>query len=124
MSVARKILWSVLIIALGYGVLLLAERLTVQELTRVSRPESQESVCLIWKPRLLQKQGACDLELRDGRDKVLDSVRLGTFESGFEALQQLGQLGFEKEDVLVTSLRSGELVRRLTIRDGRFQPVD
>jgi hypothetical protein len=124
MTVLRKILWCVLILALGYGVLRMVERLTVQELTRASHPTTGQAVCLIWKPRILQKNGTCDLELRNSQDKVVDTMQLGTFESGFEALQQVGQLEFQEDDVLVANRRSGEIFRRLTIRDDRFQPVN
>lgn len=121
MKFLRLALWGILVIALGFGILLFVQRLTVQELTRATHPSTQEAICLMWKPRLFQGNGACDLELQNSRGKVVDSIRLGTVDAGFEALQQFGQIEFQGEEVLVSSRRSGETVRRLAVRGGRFE---
>jgi hypothetical protein len=124
MHILRKALWGILILALGFGILLAAERLTIQELTRVSLPSTQETVCLMWKPRLLKRDGTCDLELLNAQGKVVDSVRLGILDAGFEALQQFGQLEVQEPDVSVTSKRTGELVRRFTVQAGHLRAAD
>jgi hypothetical protein len=117
-------LWGILILALGYGALILVERLTTQELTRASNPSTQESVCLMWKPRFLKGDGVCDLDLRNPQDKIVDTARLGTLDAGFEALQQFGQLDFQDQTVTVISRRNSEVVRRFTVRNGRFSPAE
>lgn len=124
MRVLRKILPGILILILLYGALLFAERLTTQELTRVSHPTTQEAVCLMWQPRLLRGDGICYLNLLNSQDKVVDTVRLGILNAGFDALQQFGQLGFQEQEVTVTNRQTGEVVRRFFIRDGRLSPTD
>jgi len=123
MRVLRKILPAILVLILLYGALLFAERLTRQELTRVAAP-TQETVSLMWQPRLLRGDGICSLNLLNAQDKVVDSVRLGILGAGFDALQQFGQLGFDGQNVTVTNLRTGEVMRRFEIRDGRLNPVN
>ena len=124
MRVLRKILPGILILILLYGALLFAERLTMQELTRVSHPTTQETVSLMWQPRLLRGDGICYLNLLNSRDKVVDTVRLGILHAGFDALQQFGQLGFQEQEVTVTNRQTGEVVRRFIVRDGRLSPAD
>lgn len=124
MRVLRKILPGILILILLYGALLFAERLTTQELTRVSHPTTQEAVCLMWQPRLLRGDGICYLNLLNSQDKVVDTVRLGILNAGFDALQQFGQLGFQEQEVTVTNRQTGEVVRRFFVRDGRLSPTD
>lgn len=121
MRVLPKILPSILVLAGLFGVLLLVERLTTQELTSVSDPETQQTVCLIWKPRLLRGDGVCVLELRNSQSKVTDSVKLGILDTAFNALQQFGGLGFQGQDVTVANLRTGEVVQRFIVRDHRLQ---
>lgn len=124
MRVLRKILPAIVVLALLYGGLLLAERMTRQELTRASHASTQETVSLIWQPRLLRGDGICSLSLLNAQDKVLDTVRLGVLGAGFDALQQFGQLGFEGQDVTVTSLRTGAVMGRFVVRDGRLRAVE
>lgn len=123
MRVLQKILPAILVLILLYGALLFAERLTRQELTRVSAP-MQETVSLMWQPRLLRGDGICSLSLLNAQDKVLDTVRLGILGAGFDALQQFGQLGVDGQNVTVTNLRTGEVMGRFEIRDGRLNPVN
>ena len=124
MRVLRKFLQGLLILALLYGALLLIERMITQELTRASHPPTQEAVCLMWKPRLLRGDGVCSLDLLNSQGKVVDSVRLGVLDAGFDALQQFGQLGFQGPDVTVSNLRTSELANRFVVRDGRLIPPD
>ena len=124
MQILRKALWGVLILALGFGILLAAERLTIQELTRASLPSTQEAVCLMWKPRLLKRDGVCDLELLNPQGKVVDSVRLGVLGTGFDALQQFGLLDVQEPDVVVASRRTGDPLRRFKVQDGHLRPAE
>lgn len=124
MRVLRKILPGILLLALLYGAFLFVEHLTAQELTRVSHPQTQETVCLMWKPRLLRGGGVCDLNLLNAQGKVVDTARLGILNAGFDALQQFGQLGFEGQSISVANLQTGELVRRFVVRNGRLTPPE
>lgn len=124
MRVLRKILPGILILAALYGALLFGERLTTQELTRVAQPETQETLCLMWQPRLLRGGGVCSLHLLNSQGKVVDTSSLGILDAGFNALQQFGQLGFEGRNITVSNLRTGELVRRYVVRDGRLLPPE
>jgi hypothetical protein len=124
MRILRKVLPGVLILALLYGLLLLVERLTTQELTRATEPQTQESICLIWKPRFLRGDGVCSLDLLDARGKAVDTVGLGTLDTAFNALQQYGQLVFQGQEVTVSQLRTGELVRRFVVQDGRLRAAN
>lgn len=107
-----------------YGALLLAERMTTQELARVSQPATHETAALMWKPRLLRGDGFCEVALLDSRGKVVDTARLGLFDAAFNVLQQCGQLGFEGRNITVANLHTGELVRRFVVRDGRLSPPE
>lgn len=122
MWVLRKILLVFLILALLYGVLFLVERLIAQELKRVSHPSTQETACLMWRPRLLRGDGVCDLDLLNPQGKVVDTARLGILDTGFNALQQFGQLGFQEQEITVAKLQTGELVQRFIVRDGHLTP--
>jgi hypothetical protein len=124
MRVLRKILPAIVVLALLYGGLLLAERMTQQELTRASEASTQEVVSLVWQPRLLRGDGICALNLLNAQGKVVDTARLGVLGAGFEALQQYGQLGFVGQDITVTNLRTGEVLRRFVVRDGRLQAAE
>jgi len=119
-----KIFLGVLLLAAVYGGLLFVERLTTQELTRVPHPTTQEVVCLIWKPRLLQGGGVCYVDLLNAEGKVLDTAKLGALDASFEALQQYGQLEFQGQEITVKNLRTGELVQRFMVRDGRLSRPD
>ena len=122
MRVLKKILPGLLILAVLYGALLFVERLTTQELTRVSDPSTRETVCLMWRSRLLSGDGVCYLNLLNAQGKVVDTARLGILKAGFDALQQFGQLGFEGKDITVTNLQTGELVQHFVVRDGHLSP--
>lgn len=122
MRILPKILIGVLILAVLYGVLFLAERLTTQELTRIAHPTSQEAVCLMWRPRLLKGDGVCEVDLLNAQGKVVDTARLGTLDTAFNALQQYGQLSIQEQELTVANLRTGDLARRFVIRDGRLNP--
>ncbi len=124
MRVLRTILFGALILALLYGALLFAERLTTQELTRVAHPPTGEAVCLMWKPRFLTGGGLCFLDLQNSEGKVLDSATLGTLDAAFNGLQQFGQLGFQGKEITVSNLQTGELVRRYEVREGRLVPQE
>lgn len=67
----RIVFWGLLVVALLYGALLGAERLTTQELTRVSHPPTEEAVCLIWKPRFLRGDGICSLDSLNAQGQVV-----------------------------------------------------
>lgn len=116
----RKLLLSVLILLVLYGALLLVERLTTQELVRVSHLPSHETVCLMWKPRLLKGDGICYLDLMNSEGKVVSTVKLGILDAAFNALQQFGQLGFVGQEITVSSLQTGEVVQRFVVRDGHL----
>jgi hypothetical protein len=120
MRILRKFLTVILILALLYGALLLMERLTMQELTRVSDPSTPEAVCLMWQPRFLRGGGVCSLHLLDARGNVVDTASLGTLKTGLDALQQFGQLGFQEGNITVAHLQTGEVVRRFVVREGRL----
>ena len=124
MRILRKISLAVLILALLYGALLLVERMTTQELTRASEPQTQEIVCLMWRPRLMRGDGVCSVDLLDAGGKVADTARLGTLDTAFNALQQYGQLAFQGQEITVSHLKTGELARRFEVRDGRLRAVD
>lgn len=120
MQVWRNVLIGLVAVALLCGVFLFAERLTVQELTRVENSGTQEALCLMWKPRLLRGDGFCDLDLVSAQGKVLDTARLGKLDTGINALQQYGQLEFQGDAVKVMNTRTGELMQRFTVRDSRL----
>lgn len=124
MRILQNILLGVLVLVLLYGGFLLVERLTRQELARVSNSSTQEAACLMWQPRLLKGDGVCSLELLNSQGKVVDSVRLGTLKAGFDGLQQYGQLSFEGQNITVASLRTGELVQRFVVLNGRLSPAN
>ncbi len=124
MRALRQILPALLILALLYGGLLFVERLTTQELTRVSHSPTQETICLMWRPRLLLGDGAVFLILQDARDRITDTAPLVILDSAFNALQQCGDLGFDGQNVTVMNRQTGELCRRLTVREGRLDPAD
>lgn len=121
MRVFRKLLSAVLLLALLYGAILLGERLTRQELTRVSEASTGESACLMWQPRFL-RDGVASLHLQNAGGKVLDTAKLGTLPTGFEALQHFGQLGFADRRITVASLKTGELRQSFAVRDDRLVP--
>jgi len=123
MPILRKALLAALILALLYGGVLVVERLTTQELTSASHATSQETVFLMWNPRLLRGDGVCSVSLRNAQGQVIDSATIGTLDTAFNALQQYGQLGFQGEEITVSNIRSGELLHRFVIRDGRLQTV-
>jgi len=124
LSALRKILPIFLIPVLLYSALLLAERLTTQELMRTTHPSTQEILCLMWKPRFLRGDGVCSLEVLSPQGRITDTARLGTLPAAFDALQQYGQLGFEGQDVTVSNRQTGTLAHRLTLRDGRLVALD
>ena len=123
MRVFVKILLGVVVAAMIYSGVLLTERMATQELTRATHPSSQEVVCVMWRPRFLQGDGVCFLELRDANDEVVDSAELGTLSAAFEALQQYGQLGFQSEELLVTNQRTGQIEHRFVVREERLSRV-
>jgi len=120
MRALLNILLVLLIAALLYGAFLFAERLTRQELTRVANPSTQETVCLMWQPRLFRSDGVCSLDLLNAQGKAVDTVRLGILDTGFNALQQFGQIGFQGEEITVTNTRTGEPVQRFVARAGHL----
>ncbi len=120
MRVLRKILPVILILVLLYGGVLFVERMTTQELTSVSNSSTQETASLMWKPRLLRGDGVCYVSLLNSQGKAVDRASLGTLDSAFNALQRFGQLGFEGPDITVTDRRTGELVQRFVVHDGRL----
>lgn len=122
MRILRKVLIGILILVLLYCALLLVERMTSQELTRVTDAATKESACLMWKPRLLRGDGVCSLALVNAGDEVVDTARLGTLNKGFDALQEFGQLRFQEKTITVANRQTGEVVRRFAVRDGRLSP--
>lgn len=120
MKAVKKILWGVLILAVLYGVVLLIERMTTQELTRISHAQTGETVCLMWQPRLLGGGGECYLDLLNAQGKVVDSSAIRILDTGFNALQQFGQLDFQEQTLSVSNLQTGELVQRYELRGGRL----
>ena len=124
MRILRKILLGILILALLYGAVLFVERMAMQELTRVSDSATQESVALMWKPRMLKGDGLCSLYLLDAQEDVVDTARLGFRDSGFDALQQFGQLKFREREVTVANRQTGELAQRFVVRDGHLTSRD
>lgn len=121
MPILRKIPPLLLTLALLLGAVFLGERLVTQELTRVSDSSTGEAVCLMWQPRFL-RSGVASLHLLNAEGKVVDTARLGTLDTGFNALQQFGQLGFEGRNITVANLRTGELLKTFVVRDGRLRP--
>jgi hypothetical protein len=124
MNIAKKILWCVVILAVLYGGVLVVERMTRQELTRVSHGQTGETVCLMWQPKLLRGNGVVALDLLNAQGKKIDSTQLQIFDTGFNALQQFGQVTFDDQGVVVSSLKTGEVVQRLAIKDGRLVKTD
>jgi hypothetical protein len=122
MSLLRKLIPGVLVLVLLYGGLLVVERMTTQELTSVTHSPTQETLCLMWKPRFLRGDGLCYLGLKNAQGRITGTASLGTLDTAFNALQQYGQLGFQGQDITVTNLRTGELVRRFVVRDGLLAP--
>lgn len=120
MRILRKILPVILILALLYGAFLGVEHFTTQELTRASDPTTQETVCLMWKSRLLKGDGVCFLDLLNAQGKVVDTARLGIPDTAFNALQQFGQVGFQGQEITVADRRTGEIGQRFIVRDGRL----
>jgi len=114
------ILLALVVVALLFGALLVGERLTTQELTRATEGTTGESVCLIWRPRFLHGDGGCDLDLLNRQGRVIDSVRLGTMDTAFNALQRYGQLDFQGDRVLVGG-RRGEKTQEFVVRGGRLR---
>lgn len=124
MPILRKSLLAILFLSLLYGAVLLVERLTTQELTRVSDASTQTSVCLMWKPRILKGDGICSLHLLDPQEDVVDEARLGILDAGFEALQQFGQLRIEGQEITVADQQTGEVAQRFMVHDGRLSRQD
>lgn len=124
MRVLQKILSGVLVLALLYGGLFLVERFTTQELTRVINGSTQEVAALIWKPRFLRGDGRCYLSVLNAEGGVIATAELGTQGAALDALQQLGQLGFDGEEITVANLQTGAIFRRFVLREGRLTSVD
>ena len=124
MKSAKIILWCVAAVAVLYGVVLLIERMTTQELTRVSHPQTSEIVCLMWQPRLLGGNGVVYLDLLNAQGKKTDSAPLRVLDTGFNALQQFGQLAFEDQILTVSNLKTGDVVQRFVLKDGRLGKVE
>ena len=124
MPVLRKILLGLLLLGVLYCAVLVAELLTTQELTRTTQTQTQEAACLMWKPRFLFGDGLCYLDVLDARGQVITTVNLSHLDTAFNALQQNGQLRFEGETITVENLRTGDRVKRFTLRDGHLQPQD
>ena len=120
MPVLRKILPILVFAAILYAVLLMVERMSIQELTRASDPAIQRAVALIWRPQFLKGGGLCTLDLLDSTGKITDTAGLPPLDSAFNALQQYGQLSFQGENITVCNQQSGEVVRRFVIRDGHL----
>lgn len=121
MRVFIKVLLGILVALAIYGGFHFAEHLATQELTRISHPTTQETVCLMWRPRFYRGGGVSYLNLLDVQQQVTDTAELGTLNAAFEALQQFGQMAFEEQVLTVTNGQSGE-VRRFVVRDGRLTP--
>lgn len=124
MRVLKKIILFILILALLYGALLFVEKLTSQELTRVTNPATEEAVCLMWKPQLLKGNGVCFLDLLNAQGKRIDTVELGTLDVAFNALQEFGQLRFQDQDITVASRENSNISQRFIIQDNRLILVD
>jgi hypothetical protein len=124
MRVMQKLLAGLVVLVLAYGVLLGVERMTRQELTSVPHPESQQTVCLMWQPRFLTGNGVGLLDLKNATGKVIDSVQVGTLDTAFNALQQWGQVDFQGDGVKVSNLKTGEVMRKFAVRDGKFRAAD
>lgn len=120
MNVVKKILWCVVVLVLLYVGVLLVERMTTQELTRVTHAQTGETVCLMWQPRLLRGDGRCYVDLLNAQGKVVDSAPIKVLDTGFNALQQFGQLGFDDQAVVVSNLKTGEVAKRFLVKDGRL----
>lgn len=113
-----------MILALLYGALLFVEKLTSQELTRVTNPATEEAVCLMWKPQLLKGNGICSLDLMNAQGQRIDTVELGTLDVAFNALQEFGQLRFQDQDITVASRENSNISKRFIIQDNRLILVD
>jgi hypothetical protein len=124
MRVLRKVLPVLVVLAVLYGIFGIVERLTVQELTRATEAATQESICLMWKPRLLRGDGRCYLDLQNAQGQVIDTAQLGFLSAGFDALQQFGNLSFQDQSVTVGSRQNSESVRRFLVREGRLEPAE
>ena len=123
MRFLRKALLLLPGLAALYGLFLFVEHMTTQELTRASDPATQETVLLMWKPRLLRGHGECFLELLNAREKVTDRISLGTLNAGFDALQEFGQLHLQDGTLTVSGRRDSSTSRRFNVRDGRLTPA-
>jgi len=121
-SMRSKILAALVLAALLYAGLRLAEHMSKQELTRATRPDAPETICLMWQPHLLRGNGLCYLDLRNAQDKITSTAPLGTLDSGFNALQQFGQLDFQGATLTVSSRQTGQASHRFTVQDGKLVP--
>lgn len=124
MNVVKKILWCVVVLVLLYVGVLLIERMTTQELTRVTHAQTGEAVCLMWQPRLLRGDGKCFIDLLNAQGKVVDSANIKVLDTGFNALQQFGQLGFDDQTLVVSNLKTGEVAKRFLVKDGRLNAAE
>lgn len=120
MKILHKILVGLIVLAVLYGAVLLGEILTTQEIKRVSNEETNEAVCLMWKPQLLKGNGLVYLTLLNPKGKVVDSAKLQVLDRAFDALDQFGGVEFQGPNVTVKNLRTGELAQRFVVRDGRL----
>lgn len=120
----KKVLWGILVLALLYGVLLLGEMLTTQELKRVSNEQTNEAASLMWKPHFLSGNGVCYLNLLNAKGKTVDTARLKVLSNGFDALEQCGGIDFQGQAITVGNLKTGELFHRFLVRDGRLVSPD
>lgn len=122
MGVLKKIFAGLVVVAALYLGLLVVERMTTQELTSVA--QGNETVCLMWKPQFLTGNGLCFLNLKGASGQVVSTARVGMLDTAFNALQQYGQLEFQGEAVKVSNLKTGEVMRRFTVKDGALNEAE
>jgi len=121
MRVLRMVLLGLVILALAYGGVKVAERLATQELVRVSDAATGETACVMWRPRFLHGGGVCEVDLQNAQGKVLDTARVGSLDSGLTALQDFGQVSIGGEKVTVASRQTGAVVKVFAVQGGKLR---
>jgi hypothetical protein len=124
MRILNKVLLGLLVLALLYGVLLLGEMMTTQELKRATNVQTQEAACLMWKPHFLSGNGVCYLNLLNAQGKTVDTAKLMVLTNGFDALEQCGGLDFQGQAISVGNLKTGEIIQRFAVRNSHLNPLD